>query len=254
MPSPNTKPISRWKAAGIHFAISALIGASVGLIVFGLWFPPPYFAAAGGEHLMMVLVGVDLVIGPLLTLIIFRQGKKGLAFDLWVIGIAQAIALTYGLYVISSSRLIFLVANLDRFIVIAANQIDDVDLAKGSRPEFQHRSWTGMQLVGARIPDEAARQRLIDAAMGSGKDVQNFPEYYVPYEEISKDLLKRAQGVEKLAGKPVVQRAVEAWLADHHRDAKDIVWLPVTAHVTDLTMLLDKATGEPLQALPVDPW
>jgi len=254
MRSPTAKPISRWKAAGIHLAISAFIGVSIGLIVFGLWFPPPYFAAAGGEHLMMVLVCVDLVIGPLLTLVIFKQGKKGLAFDLWVIGIAQATALAYGLYVISSSRLIFLVANLDRFIVVAANQINDADLAKGSRPEFRHRSWTGMQLVGAHIPDEAARQRLIDAAMGSGKDVQNFPEYFVPYADISKELIEHAHGVEALAGKPEGKRAVESWLAEHHRNATDVVWVPVTAHVTDLTMLLDKTTGETLQALPIDPW
>jgi hypothetical protein len=246
--------LTRWKAAAIHLAISAVIGATVGLIVFGVWFPPPYFTAAGGEHLTLVLVCVDLVLGPLLTLIVFKAGKRGLAFDLTVIALAQLTALAYGLYVISSSRPIFLVANLDRFVLVTANQIDDADLAKGSAPEFRACSWSGMRLVGARIPDDAARQRLIDAMLGQGKDVQNFPEYFVPYADISNDLVKHAHPLDTLIGRPAARPIVEAWLAEHHRAAADIVWLPVTAHVMDLTMLLDRSTGQPLQALQVDPW
>ena len=74
--------MSRWKAASIHCSISALVGLIVGFLLFGLWYPPPYFHAAGADELILLLVGVDLTLGPLLTLIVFRSGKRGLKFDL----------------------------------------------------------------------------------------------------------------------------------------------------------------------------
>jgi hypothetical protein len=52
--------MSRWKASGIHFE------------------------AAGGDRLIFILAAVDVTLGPLITLIIFKAGKKGLKFDLAV--------------------------------------------------------------------------------------------------------------------------------------------------------------------------
>ena len=41
-------------------------------------------------------VGKTTVVGPLLTLIVFRAGKPGMKFDLAVIGLVQVAALAYG--------------------------------------------------------------------------------------------------------------------------------------------------------------
>src|SRR5262245_26907069 len=107
--------MTRWKAAAIHSSISAVIALLVGALLFGVWYPPPYFHAAGADELVLLLVGVDLGIGPLLTLIVFRSGKPGLRFDLWVIACAQTVALIYGLSIMLQSRPVFLVAAFDRF-------------------------------------------------------------------------------------------------------------------------------------------
>ncbi|HPG95297.1 MAG TPA: hypothetical protein PLR28_12145, partial [Dokdonella sp.] len=107
--------MSRWKAAAIHLSISITVGLLTLALLFLVWFPQPYFEAAGGEHLIIVLLCVDLVLGPLLTLILFKSGKKGMLFDLWMIGILQSAALVYGLYVIAEARPVFIVAAVDRF-------------------------------------------------------------------------------------------------------------------------------------------
>ena len=85
--------MSRWKAASIHLSISILVGLLVLALLFLVWYPEPYFEAAGGQHLIVVLLGVDLVLGPLMTLILFKSGKWGMRFDLWMIGIIQSAAL-----------------------------------------------------------------------------------------------------------------------------------------------------------------
>src|SRR5436190_21384151 len=87
--------INRWKASAIHLAISAAIGISVVVLMLALWYPQHYFAAMGGGTLIMLLIGVDVVIGPLITLIVFDPKKKNLRFDLAVIALLQLAALVY---------------------------------------------------------------------------------------------------------------------------------------------------------------
>src|SRR5690606_32812168 len=97
-------------AALIHLGISAAVAAVASALLMGVWYPPPYFRAAGAERLLLLVVAVDVTLGPLLTLIVFKRGKPGLKFDLAAIGVAQLLALVYGFHVMLLSRPVFLVA------------------------------------------------------------------------------------------------------------------------------------------------
>ena len=44
--------LTRWKAFGLHLALSALIAATVLLLVVWFWYPRPYFEAMGGAMLL----------------------------------------------------------------------------------------------------------------------------------------------------------------------------------------------------------
>ena len=44
------------------------------MLVFGLWYPGPYRLLAAA-HLFVLLIGVDVVIGPLLTFAVSNRGK-----------------------------------------------------------------------------------------------------------------------------------------------------------------------------------
>lgn len=245
--------MSRWAAAGIHLGITAGIAILIGVLVFRLWYPPPYFGACGADRLMLLMLAIALVLGPLLTLIVFKAGKWGMTFDLAFIACVQVLAIAYGLQVTAKSRPVFLVGAVDRFIVVTSDMITDGDLAKGSQPEFRSRSWTGARLAGARIADEQARERLVEAAMG-GRDIQNFPEYYVPYPVVARALATRGKSIDQLRARPDAAPLVDAWLAANHRDPDRLVWLPLVARAHDLSMVLDRDSGAPLEALPIDPW
>jgi hypothetical protein len=64
--------------------------------MFFVWYPPPYFEVDGGWRILRILAGVDVVVGPLLTLILFKPGKPGLKFDMTCIALMQIGALVYG--------------------------------------------------------------------------------------------------------------------------------------------------------------
>ena len=247
--------MTRWKAASIHLAISSGMGLVVGVLLFGVWYPPPYFHAAGADELILLLVGVDLCLGPLLTLIVFRPGKRGLKFDLALIAIAQSFALVYGMWVVLQSRPIFLVAAVDRFVLVAADEITDADLAQGPEARFRSRSWSGPRLAAVEMPkDPVERSDLAFSAL-AGRDAQNLPKYFRDYSQAGKSLLANAKTLELLVKKnPQYNSMIAEWLIKSGRAESSVVWVPIEARKVDQVMVLDAVTAEPLKSFAIDPW
>ncbi len=247
--------MSRWKAASIHLSISAVIGCAALALFLGVWYPAPYFGAAGADELTLLLVGVDLCIGPLLTLIVFRSGKAGLKFDLCTIAVLQSAALIYGCHVVLESRPIFLVGVLDRFVLVSANEISDQDLADGATSAFRVRSWSGPKLVAAEQPaSEKERSDLAFSAL-NGRDLQNLPKYYRSFDAYGSELLKKAKNLDALYQKdPGSQEVVQRTLEKDRLAASAVEWLPLEARKRDMVMLIDATSARPIKAIPFDPW
>src|SRR4051812_10875535 len=106
--------MNRWKAGLTHFGISLTVAGLVYVAVRYLWYPGALFEIAGGLELLLLIISVDVTLGPLVTLIVFKPGKWGLKFDLAVIGILQSAALVYGLYTIAESRPVYVTFVKDR--------------------------------------------------------------------------------------------------------------------------------------------
>jgi hypothetical protein len=246
--------MSRWKAAAIHLSISVTIGLAAALLIFGLWYPPPYSQATGAPELVMLLLGVDLALGPLLTLFVFKAGKKSLKFDLSVIALLQACALVYGLSVVARARPVYVVGAIDRFVLVSANDLDPKDLAE-AKPEFRSLPWTGPRLVGIEMPAQGKERTDLMFSSLAGKDVEKFPKYYVAYAQAAPRLLARARTLDAVRQThPHAAPQLDAWLRTSGRDAAKLLALPVIVRHGDLTMLLDRDTGEALDALPLDIW
>lgn len=246
-------PMTRWRAAGAHLAISALVAVAVVALLLLVWYPGPLYEAGGGERLTFILVAIDIVVGPILTLLVFRAGKPGMKFDLAVIALLQAAFLAYGLSVISAARPAFVVFTIDRFVAVGANQISDKRLSEASRPEYARRSWTGPLWVGAlrpEDPDEA--DRVLSSFLAGDGDLERFPKFYVPYADQAADAGRRAKPLAELRGKPDEAEAVQGARAAHPGD--DVGWLPLVARSRDMTVILRRDTGEVLEIVRVDPW
>ncbi len=244
--------MSRWKASGIHILLSAAIAAAVLAFMLSVWYPGPLFEAAGGSHLIFILVAVDVTLGPLITLVIFKAGKPGLKFDLAVIATVQVAALAYGMHTVYLARPVYLVFTKDRFDVVSAKDLDPEDLQKATRPEFDHLPLGRPQYIAAVPPaDPEARQKLLAASL-QGKDLQMHPQYYVPYEHEIPTALARA-----LPLAPLLKRdpqRVQRGLHSAGRSEESVKFLPLRGSQVDGAVLLDAKTGAPLEIVLVDPW
>jgi len=258
-PRPDADPMplerfTRWQAASIHLGISALIAASVVGVMLVLWYPQPYFRVSGGGTLMLLLIGVDVVVGPLLTLIVFNPRKKHLKLDLAVIGVLQLAALAYGAGIMFEARPVYVAFAGDRFELVEANAIDPGDLAQ-ARPEFRTLSLTGPRVVGTRLPDDPGeRNRLALAAMMGGS-IGLFPKFYVPYATVSQAALARSKPLAVLRERdPGRAQEIATWVASSGRPEAALRFVPLQARHGDMCVVVDAKSAEVVGVLALDPW
>ena len=159
----SARVFSRWQAAATHLLICLVIAAAVIALMLGVWYPGPLFEAAGGTGMLYILVGVDVILGPLLTLIVFKSGKRGMKFDLAVIGLVQIAALVYGVHIVYLARPAFMVFVKDRFELVTAVELEPDELAKAKYPQFRAPGWSGPELAAADMPaDPKERSQLLE--------------------------------------------------------------------------------------------
>jgi hypothetical protein len=244
--------MSRWKAAAIHLLLSAAIGSAVLTFMLTVWYPWPLFEAAGGRELIFILIGVDVAIGPLATLVVFKTGKKWLKFDLTVIALVQLTALGYGIHTVYLARPVFLVFTLDRFEVVTYKDLDPKDLAKVTRSEFQPSLVARPRYVAAAYPsDPALKARVVETSV-MGKDLQMYPQYYVPYSEQAQIAVLKAKSLDVILKRD--PEAIKRYLSSSGRTEASVKYLALSAPEKDGIVLLDAVSGMPVDIVLVNPW
>jgi hypothetical protein len=248
--------MNRFRAAGTHLALSVAVATSIFLAVYFVWYPDALFDAAGGRDLFLLIASVDVTLGPLLTLIVFKSGKKGLAFDLTLIATMQLVALSYGVWVLFETRPAYVVFVKDRYELVRANEIPEENLAKAARlGPYANLSWTGPALVGARIPADPAEWMRIAISGAYGVDLQRYPEHYVPYAQVKLEALAKGLPVKRLRHlNPEAIAKIDRALSRVGRRDADVLFLPLRAGKQDLAVLIDAKSGDVLRYESLKPW
>lgn len=250
----NNRVISRWQAAAIHLGLSAVVATLALSAIRLVWYPGALFGAAGGLTLFLLIAGVDVSTGPLITLVIFRQGKKGLAFDLATIAVLQLGALSYGAWVLFESRPAWIAFTVDRFELVRANDVPP-DERRKAKPPYDRLPITGPQIVGVEVPKNPDEQFRVAMSAMSGQDVQDYPQYYVPYSRLAAKAAAVAKPVAELRRfNPASEEAIAALPAKFGVTEQDLGFLPMRAGKNDLTVLVDRKTGRYVGTSELKPW
>jgi len=249
------RSLGRWQAFGIHLAISALIAATILVLVVLIWYPEPYFFGMGGEILLRLLIGVDIVLGPVITLIIFDPAKPRLKYDLATIAVLQLAALAYGGWVMFESRPVYNVFVKDRFETIPAAGIDRESLAK-AQPQYRPLPLGGPRVVAALPPPDPQEQAAITmSSMAGGADLANLPHLYIPYTQAAAKAAQAARPLVQLAqrGRESAM-AVSDFVTTHGNGSRSLGYVPVRARNRDFAAVVDRKTGEIVGYLELNPW
>jgi len=233
-----------------HLSISFLIALLVVGLVFFIWYPSPLASAVGVTHIFLMLLAIDVIVGPVLGLLVYKEGKKTLKLDLSVIIIIQIAALCYGIFSIEQGRPAWLVFHADRFELVRKNDIilDNIDQAQ---PQFQYVSLIKPQFVAVKSAVSAQQHQddIFTEVLG-GISLAQQPERYVDLTEAKAQIQKRGLPLKELE-QYNTKAEVEKNLAKY-RDAD--AWLPLKASSVDMVVLISKEKAEVVKIVDLRPW
>ena len=233
-----------------HFFISLLIALLVVGLVFVVWYPEPLAKATGVTHIFLMLLVIDVILGPFLSLLVYKEGKKSLKFDLTVIILIQLSALCYGVYSIAEGRPAWLVYNVDRFELVRNNEIID-DHIQNAQKQYQQPSWLKPRFVAIEFAKDI-RQRNDDmfTEVLGGVSIAQKPERYVELSTVKNQIQQRAQKLEILSHFNN-QQQVEKILSQYPQAN---AWLPLKANAVDMVVLINKEKAQVVKIVDLRPW
>jgi hypothetical protein len=243
--------MTRTRASATHLIVSSVVGLTAFFLFKFVWYPGEIFRAVGALHIFAILILVDIVLGPLLTLIVFDPQKKSLRFDLFIIITIQVTALAYGVFTLLQGRPIYVAALGHRFDIVHATEVADDDL-KVARAQF---SWLGPDWVGTKKPDDKKeRERILFSAIG-GADYGHFPQHHQPIEKMRDEILKNAQPISDLKKlNPGDQAAIDKWLTKRDVTEDSVRYQGLKARAKDMAVIVDAKTAKVIGIAPFKPW
>jgi hypothetical protein len=242
-------------ATAIHFGVTAVLAAIAAALIFLVWFPPPFQKIMGGTELFLLVVGCDLVLGPLLSLVVYnsRKPRRQLLIDYSIIGIVQLGALVYGVLIVSGTRPVAVAFSGDRIEVVSARDVSEKNLAEARDPQYATLPWTGPRYVYIDVP-AADHDDALFASLG-GDEEHMRPKFYRPYEFALPDIRRRGGRLDELVAKhPQAKSQIDAAVAAADVPADRLLWLPARGITGFWTALIDGDTGLPVGYFPLDPY
>ena len=247
---------ARLRAAAVHLALSAVVGAIVLAVVYVGWYPDPLHRLMGVGSILAIVLAVDVVLGPLFTLIVFDRSKRYLKADLAVIALVQVAALAYGVWTVQQGRPAWVVFVKDRFEVVAPADVRPADRRDArDNPQAAAHPWSPRWVAGTMPESPEARTQLLFEALSTGRDVQHYPRLYADYGLLGPAAGQRALPLSRLkALNPGREQAIAALVSRLGGSEQAIGYLPLRGSARDGAVLVTVADGRVRAVTDWAPW
>ena len=242
---------TRFTAFAVHLGISLVIFVALLLVVVFDWYRFPLFTIEGGWKGLQIIAGCDIVLGPLLTLIVFKPGKPSLKFDMSVIALIQAAALVSGTWIAYVQRPVLMVYAEERFYTLS----NDIVGMAGIKPEeiSSYRN-SPYPLAVVRLPDdEEQRHKIRLESLGRGGLYLRGDLYAEQIPQYLQDAQAHSLNMEKLtADNPAASAELERFKS-RHGALDGYYYLPLHGRYGHMIVALDRSSGRLVDKLDIKP-
>jgi uncharacterized ParB-like nuclease family protein len=248
----------RFKAFGVHLLGSAAaLTLVLGTLYLG-WYRWPGWYLADAQHVLFVLAGVDLALGPLLTFVIAGSSKprRELARDVAIIVAVQLCALVYGAVSLWNGRPLYYAFSENVLQLVQAYDIDarEIALARQQNAELMPHWYSLPRWIWAPLPqDPEERNKIVTSAVTGGDDVISMPRYFKPWDLGLPQLRKQLKKVDDVAyfshpNKQALKKRMQAaGLATDQLNS-----IPLTGRARPLLAVIDPTSLKIMAILSVD--
>jgi len=245
--------MGRFQAFAIHLMISCVVVLVFLTVMTQFWYPDYFYEASAGWGVLKILLLVDLALGPLITLIIFKAGKPGLKFDLGVIVALQIAALFYGGSIIYQNRPGYLVFAVDRFEIVSVTAVDENAI---SDPALRRTSGNPIPIIYASLPeDKEASSKILFEVVSGGADIEMRPELYKSFEKNFDKVFMKGIDISTLVDADVeAGNRVREFVSGKNAKLSDFLYYPLVGKSKDMLIVFTRKDGRPVGVVDVNPW
>ncbi|MFI0398085.1 MAG: TfpX/TfpZ family type IV pilin accessory protein [Thiolinea sp.] len=240
------------KASLTHLIISLFIVGLVLAVVISLWYPEPFLTISGLFGIVLMMLVIDLILGPLLTFIVFKSEKSSLKFDLATIAFIQLLALAYGTYTIYKAHPLYIAYAVDRFTPIDANEV----VPENARyKEFKKSKLSRPTIVYVKKPSDPTELSKVTIEVLSGKtDLDARPEYYEPISKNIETIFKNKFDLTKILEKEKYKIEINKFLSKNGGSIQDYAFIPLVGRQEDVLWAWSLKNKEPIDILRINPF
>ncbi|WP_180179391.1 TfpX/TfpZ family type IV pilin accessory protein [Acinetobacter sp. YH12041] len=231
-----------------HLLISVLIALVATFLIFKVWYPQPLDKALGVGFIFMMMIAIDVIVGPLLGLVVYKEGKKTRKMDLSVIIGIQVLAFIYGMYNLTQGRPVWLVQNGHVFELVRHS---DVLAQANGHPDYNsYTNWTRPKVVAINYGKTSKEKS--DWFL---KDIVDVPATYRPsrytsLQQAKSDIQEQKQSLNQLVQFNDTATVEQVKMKYVNADA----WMPLRGGDIDMVVLINSQVPEVVAIVDLRPW
>jgi hypothetical protein len=217
--------ITKLKATAVHLSMSLAVFIFLAYQIYYNWYPEPYFTVDGGLQGFKLVGVIDLVLGPLITFLIFdlRKSRREILFDLIIILVIQFGALGYGVYATYTQRPVAVIVIADLVIPATMEQYGSLIESASELQRYSDEKppiiYSDYSLTGDKMGD-VEQIRKEHNALEHAQTQLYWPQSKFP--EVLKKRQLSAIGILENSGP---KQAYTDWLQQNGKTAEEILLL-----------------------------
>lgn len=232
-----------------HFLISLIVALLIISLVFFVWYPAPLAKATGVTNIFLLMLIIDVTLGPLLGLLVYKEGKKTLKMDLSIVISIQIVALSYGLYSIAQARPVWIVFNDNQFELVRNNEIK-IDNIEKVQKQFKQTLWHIPEYVAVSSADSPEEKQVEQMnSILNGVSVAQYPERYTRLDNLKHDLKNQSKSLILLKDSNDTRKLNNVLKENPRADA----WLPLETYGIAMVVLINKEQGQVVKTVDLRP-
>lgn len=243
----------RTKIALRNLFISQIIILIFLLFAYFVWFPNSFSKLGGFYDTAWMIIFVDLVLGPLLVFIVYKENKKYLKFDINVLLAIQLAAFFYGAYALYLKHPVFNVfVNYQFKLINASYAIPDKVRFKALKPSF----FSSPKIVYTQLPEnmQERTQFMLGVDLFGKPDIDRRADFYTSHLNSMDEILSKQLDPIVLFNSVNHKSKLNKFIKKWGGVINDYAFFPISGNnKKEMVFVLNKETGEAVDVIDVNP-
>ena len=244
----------RIKLALRNLYISQAVIFAFLLFAYFVWFPHSFSKLGGFSETALMLIFVDLVLGPLLVLIVYKEGKKLLRFDINVLLGIQLFAFVFGAYSLYLKHPAYAVFSGDRFTL---TNVSNVYPQQPWLQQFKTSFFSSPQFVVTKLPEDHKERNalMFSVLLGGAPDIDKRPEYFEPFMPNIDAIFSKSIPINQLFQNSKTKEKLTQFYKQHGGKPSDYAYFPLRGNnKKDMIWVFKRSTAQAIGIIDSDPW